>query len=223
MPKEKSCLVTQNIIEKTRWYVESPNTVIKTEKGGDGHTTWKEKALQDLRDTLARVSKPFPEAAKRGVDFEKKLYAVASSGEMKGSPEFQAMCQAIHGFEYYKKGGKHVPMDGLDLFFYAKYDAISPDKRRIKDVKTTGAYRARKYLHGIQHKIYCYIEEAEYFQYVIAEWDEWPKIKKVHYEDFYVQNQKALEDDILFATRECFDIIKDLGLWETYRTKYCLY
>ena len=78
-------------------------------------------------------------------------------------------------------------------------------------------------MHSIQHKIYCYVEGATRFQYVIAEWEEYPKIKDVYYEEFTVQDFEALEKDVLFATRECFDIIKDLGLWEVYRTKYCLY
>lgn len=223
MTKEKSCLVTQNLIEKVRWYVESPNSVIKTEKGGDGHTTWKERALQDLRSSLAREKTPFPEAAKRGVDFEKKLYKVVESGEVVGSEHFQQMCRSLDGFKFGEKGGKTVELEGNTVYFYGKYDAISPDKVIVKDVKTTASYREGKYLKGIQHKLYCYISGAEFFEYIIAEWAEYPKIKKVHYEEFRVRDHKALEDDILYATRECFDTIKDLGLWETYRTKYCLY
>lgn len=223
MIKEKSCLVTQNLIEKTRWYVESPNTVIKTEKGGDGHTTWKERALQDLRMSLARESQPFPEAARRGVNFEKKLYGVVESGQVLGSENFQVMCHALYGFKFGQKGGKNVEVDGNKVYFYGKYDAISADGRAIIDVKTTASYRDGKYLNGIQHKLYCYISGAEIFQYLIAEWGEYPTIKQIHREEYRVKDPKALEDDVLYATRECFDIIKDLGLWETYRTEYCLY
>jgi len=166
----------------------------------------------------------FPEAAKRGIEFEKKVYTVVSAGvEVQSSEHFKDICNEVRGYQFYQKDGKHVQMDGLDLFFYAKYDAITADKRSIVDLKTTGKYREGKYVKGIQHKIYCYVSGAEYFKYVIAEWEEYPKIKAVHREEFIVKDREAMEKDILFQTRECFDTLKDLGLWEVYRTQYCLY
>ena len=151
------------------------------------------------------------------------VYHAVEKGKLSGSDHFQDMCRSLQGFEFYKKEGKHVQMDGLDVYFYAKYDAITPDKKRIKDVKTTEVYRQGKYLKGIQHKIYCYIAGAVEFEYVIAAWDIHPKIRAIHREMYRVADPVMLEKDILYATRECFDTIKDLGLWEAYRTKYCLY
>lgn len=223
MTGEKKCLVTQNLIEKTKWYIDAPNSVIKAERGGDGRTTWKERAMQDLQNTLNRVPSPFPEAAKRGVDFEKVVYHAVETGKVAGSDHFQSICEKLKGFEFYKKGSKVFNMDGLQCFLYAKYDAITSDQKRIKDLKTTESYKVGKYLKGIQHKIYCHIADADEFTYVIAEWDKYPKIKAVHEEVYRVTDPTALENDIRFATRECFDVIKDLGLWEAYRTKYCLY
>jgi hypothetical protein len=221
--KEKSCLVTQNLIEKVRWYLDAPNSIVKADKGGDGKITWKEKALLDLSNTLNRVPSDFPLAAKRGVEFEKVVYHAVEVGKLSGSEFFQSICKELAGFEFYKKGGKKVQMDGLEVYFYAKYDAITPDRKRIKDLKTTDHYKAGKYLKGIQHKIYCFVADAPEFEYVIAEWAEHPKIKAVHKEMYRVADPVMLEKDILYATRECFDTIKDLGLWEAYRTKYCLY
>lgn len=224
MEKEKSCLVTTSLIGSVQWYLESPTSVIKAERGGDGVKTWKEKALEDLKNTLGRVPGDFPEAAKKGVEFEKKVYEVVANKQIgKGSEDFQKICREVEGYEFYQKGGVNVNIEGDKVYFYAKYDAILPDKTSIKDLKTTASYKVGKYLAGIQHKMYCYISGAERFRYVVAEWEKYPKIKRVHVEDYEVRNRLELETDLFCTTKECFDVIKDLGLWELYRTKYCLY
>ena len=128
---EKQCLVTQNLIETIKWYLTAPDVIIKPEKGGDGKTTWKEKALLDTKNLLGRTKGEFPEAARRGVEFEKKVYQCVQEGRVAGSEAFQAICNHVKGYEFGKKGGKKVPLGEDTIYFYAKYDAILPDQSMI--------------------------------------------------------------------------------------------
>ena len=93
----------------------------------------------------------------------------------------------------------------------------------LKDIKTTAEYKKGKYLKSFQHKLYCYVENIKDFEYIIAEWEEYPKIKEVHREFYHCNDIAQLEKDIIFEIKEAFSIIKDLGLWEDYRNLYCLY
>lgn len=227
---EKKHLITQDIVSKTKWFLEAPNAIIKAEKGGDGKTTWKEKALQDLKDTLQRVKRDLPPDALNGVIFEKKVYENANGVSPVGSAFFQQVCEEVRGFKFYEKGKKTITVDGCECFLYTKYDAIwypgypSPENEgHIKDLKTTKQYKRGKYLGGFQHKLYCYVAGIPKFDYVIAEWDVYPKIKEVYKEPYVCLDMAQLEKDVIFEIRECFNVIKDLGLWEDYRTKYCLY
>jgi len=223
---EKAHLVTQNLIGAVRWAIEAPHTVIKEDKGGDGKTTWSEKALQDLSDTLNRIPGDFPEAARRGVEFEKKVYAVANNDSIGGSIHFQKVCSEVKGFSFGKKGGITKDIEGYKCYLYAKYDAVKEKDKEItfiKDIKTTGSYKKNKYVKGVQHKLYCYITKCKDFEYIIAEWDEYPKIKDIHIEKFRVNNFDLLELEINREIIECFEAIKEFGLWEAYREKYCLY
>lgn len=219
---EKSCLITQNLIGAVDWFLQAPNSVIKPDKGGDGQKTWSQKAREDLVALVKREKTPFPEAAKKGVDFEKMVYKYANATEIpeKFSAEFKEICNAVRGFEFFKKGGKTLEIEGSKCYIYGKYDAIRLPE--IIDIKTTASYSNGKYLKGIQHKLYCWITEADLFKYVIAEWAEYPVIKKV-YTEVYVPDKSLLEDEIRSRISDTLSVIKDLELWDDYRSFYCLY
>jgi len=223
MTKEKSCLVTQNLIGACNWFLTAPESIIKPDKGGDGKITWKEKARTDLNNIINRVKTPFAEPAKRGYIFEQIVYNQANKNTLSGSKHFQRVCQEVKGFEFYKKGSKNLIIDGLNVYFYAKFDALKETDTGvyIKDIKTTGSYKTGKYLDGVQHEIYCYVKDAIKFDYVIAEWDKHPKIKTVHIEEYTPSHR--LEEILIDKTRDCFELLKDLGLWDAYRNTYCLY
>lgn len=222
MVKEKSCLITQNLVGAINWYDTAPHSIIKPEKGGDGEMTWKDKAWKDLTMLVAREYGDFPIEARRGVDFEKAVYLKANKENRKeGSPEFEEVCEAVKGMEFYQKGGKYITVDGHKCYIYAKFDAVKDNV--IKDIKTTAKYTKNKYLQTAQHPIYCFIREANKFEYVIAEWEEYPKIKAVHYEEYMVTDKKDLEETIILMVSNTLERLKDLDLWDIYKEKYCLY
>lgn len=221
---EKKHLITQDIVSATKWFLDSPSSIIKAEKGGDGTMTWKDKALQDLKNKLQRVKTDFPEAAQRGVAFENQVYRKAWMEDPGGSENFRKVCSLVKGFAYHQKGKKTIVVEDLECLLFTKYDAILyGENARIRDLKTTESYKKGKHLTGFQHKLYCYVANIPCFDYVIAEWKEYPAIKEVHVEEYYCDDMVQLEKDILFEIKECFLVIRDLGLWDDYRTKYCLY
>lgn len=224
MSKEKSHLITTSLIRDVQWAMNAPDSIIKEEKGGDGKTTWKEKALEDLEHSVGRVKTPFPEAAKRGVDFERMVYNKANEIDPGGSDFFKQVCKEVRGFQYYQKKGINEQIGEYDCYLYGKFDAIKfSDEPYIKDLKTTAKYKRGSYLKGFQHKLYCYITKINNFDYVVAEWDKHPKIKSVNIEKYEVEDWDLLKDTIHSEVLECFDILKSLDLWDLYREKFCLY
>lgn len=226
MPKEKSHLVTQNLMSSVNWFLTAPNSPIKDRDDGK---TWSEKAKEDLYNLINRVRTDFPESARRGVEFEKTVYKYANAEKIpsSASKEFRKVCEEVKGFQFYQKGNKTIEVDGKEVFLYAKYDAIIPhgENKFIKDLKTTGLgkYSFGKYLKGVQHKMYAYISEIPVFEYVIAEWEEYPKIHEIHKERYVVKDFNSLERELIEKIQETFSVLKDVGLWEAYRETYCMY
>lgn len=230
MTKEKSHLITQQLLGAVDWVLFAPSSVIKPEKGGDGKKTWAEKAREDLENLLLRKRTAFPEAARRGVEFEKTVYKYANAEEIpeKFSDKFKEVCKAVRGFQFFEKQGKEVIIDGRICYVYAKYDAIKfsvPGSYavEIKDIKTTEHYKRDKYLNGNQHKMYCYISGAERFEYIIAEWANYPEINHIYREEYVVQSKDLLKQEMENKISECLNTIKDLNLWDYYRENFCLY
>lgn len=226
MSKEKSCLVTQNLVGTVKWALEAPNVIIKSNHNGDGKETWKERAMLDLKALICREKRPFPIAAQRGVAFEKKLYEEAIKSAQpnyseRGSVMFQKMISHVQGFKFYQKKGINETIDGLNCYLYGKFDAVRDN--HIIDIKTTESYNKGKYIKGFQHLLYCYITKIHTFEYIIAEWEEYPIIKDIHHEHYTVESMDLLRDKIHQEITFCFNTLEDLGLWNDYRTKYCLY
>lgn len=226
----KKCLITQDLIEKVEWCKNAPHSIIKEEKGGDGVMTWDVKAYNELVSRLNREPTEFPEAAKRGVEFEKRLYAQVDRGvTTKGSKHFQALCELLsQGYFFQKSQKSSLDVEGNDVLLYGKMDAVNFQEPRIIDIKTTEKFSRGKYLESVQHELYCYMTGIPFFTYAVVEWEEYPKIKKLEMVDIdYRKEQLAvggeLEQKIKFKISEVFAYLKHHDLWEVYRTKYCLY
>jgi len=222
---EKKCLITTNLIGAIDWYKTAPNSIIKSERGGDGKTTWKDKAEKDLHNLLSRTPGDFPKEAQQGVKFEKQVYAMANNIEnipRDYSKHFVSICKEVSGFMFHQKGGKVLKVGEDICYIYGKYDAIKPNEI-IKDIKTTKKYSINKYLNTVQHIFYCFISGIGKFEYIIAEWEEFPKIKNVYKEVYEVLDQQELEKGVITIVSEALQFLKDYNLWELYREKYCLY
>ena len=221
---EKSCLITSSLLGSVKWFLTAPDVIIKPEKGGDGITTWKEKAEKDLKNLLSRKRDEFPIEAQQGVKFEKKVYQLANNLSKipdNYSEHFKTVCKEVHGFEFFKKGGVNLEVNGNNCYLYGKYDAYSPFM--IKDIKTTKEYKENKYLNTAQHLIYCYISKIDDFEYIIAEWEEFPKIRNVYKEVFHVEDKEKLEKNVIEIVSNCLNVLKDYQLWDLYKEKFCLY
>lgn len=221
MERTKSCLITQNLISAIDWYDTAPHSIVKPEHGGNGEMTWKDKAYNDLVMTVNRQYGDMSPAAQHGIDFEKEVYRSANKDAQGGSPLFREVCNEVRGFQFFQKGGKYVDVNGHTCYVFAKYDAISLPI--IKDIKTTQSYKANKYLGTFQHQIYCYVSGADRFEYIVAEWEEYPKIKAIHKELYVVNDRSALEEEVHMKISETLIRLEDLDLWDAYREKFCLY
>lgn len=221
MNKEKSHLITQSLISSIDWYRNAPETLVSPEKGGDGNFTWKDKAFSDLSCMLNRVKTPLSEDAMNGIVFEKTVYKKSDLKDPGGSEFFKEVCEEVRGFSFYKKEGISFFVDNVDCYLYAKYDAIKLPV--LKDIKTTKSYTRNKYLKSFQHKLYCFISGAYKFEYVVVEWDTYPKIKAVHKEWFFVEDREVLKQEVEETIFNALNTLKVLDLWESYRNNYCLY
>lgn len=220
---EKSCLVTASLISSISWTQTAPNTIIKSEKGGDGVTTWKVKAIQDLKNTLAR--KPFTpnDAAKHGIVFENALYKKMSQNIFKdpdSSDFFNEILSRLAGGQVQRKNGKQMVIGEYNCYLYAKEDVYFPDK--IIDIKTTEKYSREKYTGSIQHYLYSVVEDIYTFEYLVAEWKKYPEIKSVYGVALQYTKKEALAM-VEEVVKEAFAFLKKTDLWDLYRDSYCLY
>jgi len=233
---EKSCLITTSLIGSIEWYKTAPDTPTKA----DPSITWAQKARVDLENTLNRVYET-NEAAERGNEFEKKLYSVANKikpktkwgvfdedydlSDQPGSKEFKQMLAEVAGGIYQKNGKMKTEIAGEQCLLFGRYDVWYED--RVKDVKTTGNYKKGKYLNTFQHILYLYLTGYKKFEYNVAEWDEYPKIKRVYKETFEIgkdMSEKELKINVEQTVAEALDFLKNTdNYWELYKNNFCLY
>ena len=223
MAKEKQCLITTSLVSAVQWYLDAPDMIIKPEKGGDGKTTWKTRAYEDLERQLSRTFGEMPDPVKWGLEFEKKVYSIVAQGVQAGSDRFQKICAEMTGFKFGQKQGINETIAGEPCYLYVKFDGVDYENKRIRDLKTVSAYTPGKYIKGFQHALYCHVSQCTDFRYLIAEWEQYPKIAGVYTEDYHVDDFGELKKTVHREIERCLTSLKDLGLWELYRDKFCLY
>lgn len=225
--REKQCLITVSLVDSVNWFVTAPSSIIKPERGGDGHTTWAQKAEKDLRSTLAREKGDYTSWRVDGIQFENMIYDYAKRKEEdlpEMSGNLRIIVDEVRGMLFGQKSGVKRKIGDDECYLYARYDAVKIPV--IKDIKTTSKYAFGKYLNGFQHKFYCYISGADVFKYVIVEWDDQekdPGIQEVHFEQYSVTDRKELEAEVEDIIRRTLSELRELGLWDLYRGSYCLY
>ena len=210
-------LVTSSLIGSIEWMRTAPSSV---KKDDPDQRSWKQVAFDDLHGMLIRKPwAPTPEIT-HGIDFEDAVYNSMKHGHTKGSKEYLEILAGCRGGSVQDVLKGDVNIDGTTYFLYGKTDVLFDNL--IVDIKTTKSYKPNKYLSKVQHLIYCYLSKIKNFKYIIAEWDTYPKIHKVHYEDYTAPGPCELEQILFERITKAMDFLKTRPiLWKAYEETYC--
>jgi len=153
-------LITPTLLDAYDWFCKAPQS-------------WKKRAFDDFTNKLNRTKWDPTPAIKRGIDFEKKVYANCNRDleTFKSSEIFKEVCKECKDGDFQKVLKKIIVIDGKEYLLYGKTDAWFSNI--IKDIKTTKNYKGKsKYLNGWQHIIYCYVSNIPEFSYLVVEWSD---------------------------------------------------
>ena len=206
----KSRLITASLISSINWAKTCP-------------ASWKKKAWLDLENQLTRAPFTMSPEAQQGIDFEKEVYRRMLRGETdKGSEEFQLIVKTCIGGKVQQKHKRYLGIDIYEYCLYGKFDIEFED--RILDIKTTKKFKNYTYTKSFQHLLYMYIKELYDFYYIIAEWDDYPKIKQVVTIPILNQSPVDIEIEVLSTITEAMEFLESYAtLWDAYNNKFCLY
>lgn len=212
----RDLLITPSIYDAYEWAKNAP-------------PSWKESAFTGLMNSLTRVPWSPSKAIQRGIAFENLVYTFLDKDPPEtASIEFRTFVEEIKGAKLQKKIKKSETIEGQSFCLYGKTDAWFPDI--IKDVKTTGSFKARKYAHSFQHEMYCYIEQIRKFRYVVAvfnhEDDDDKKIQRVEKIDIeYTEGEmQSLKETVHRRVMEFYGfVMNDHDFRNAYLNKFCLY
>ena len=230
-------LITTSLIDSVHWLKTAPSSPTRD----DPTKTWREKAYEDMKNTLSRVWTPLGPAQQRGVDFEKKIYATLDTKidyKSQGySPDMVSILDRCQGGKTYQKAKIFRQIDGDEYCLYVKYDLIMPDK--TIDLKTTTSYKGQnKYLDTMQHKMYCLVraeangrDRGLYpFEYLVVEFaddsGEEKKIQHIYTVPYTPPSVEELEAEVMAKITDTIDYLKCYDepgdLWELYNNVYCM-
>lgn len=217
MNNDKKCLVTADLISQIEWCLKAPTTKIQGQ-----NITWQQKAFEDLQTKLNRTYSDMPIEAQNGINFEKKLFTIATFNPQTttGSEHFKNIIHVIKGMDYQVKEGKEFDISSYKCYLYAKLDCKSTDS--IVDIKTTNNYKESKYKDSFQHLLYMFVTKIYYFEYIVVEWLEYPKINDVYCLPITLKPD-YVEAQVVNRIKDAFSFLEDVDLWDLYREKYCLY
>ncbi|NIU83372.1 MAG: hypothetical protein GWN64_07795 [Candidatus Thorarchaeota archaeon] len=206
----KSRLITASFIGSVNWYLNCPQN-------------WKQKAYDDLSNQLNRVSwKPTP-AIQHGIEFENTVYELVRQGSLDlGTPEFRKVLAKCDGGTFQDKLKAFEVIDGETYCLFGKTDVKF--ENQIIDIKTTGEFKREKYENSFQHVLYMYITGIEFFEYLVVEWDEFPRIASVNSVDIEQDNPKIeYHDRVVDEVRRAMQFLDERPiLKKAYLEKFCL-
>jgi hypothetical protein len=219
-----SKLITTSFLDAVEWCKKAPDSICSD----NPNKTWKQKAYDDIKNTLGRGEWVTTKATARGISFEAQIYHILNSNSedtVKCSDNFRKVLQACKGGVFQKKTKAIVELDGEEYFLYGKIDAWFHD--HIIDIKTTGKYSGKdKYLGSAQHLIYCYSENIKDFEYIIAEFngEDSNIIKHIYNVPYHMNDSKEVEEEIknrIFSAMAWLDNFPEPGdLKDLYMHKY---
>ncbi len=215
-------LITSSFLDSVAWAKKAPSSPSNTPG-----LTWKEDAYFQLKDQLSRIWRDPTPALKRGMDFERQIYAILEEGKEDGdySNEFKWFLTKCKNGQFQRKTKRIVEIDGKEYFLYGKIDVWFNNS--IKDIKTTENYKgSQKYLDSSQHLIYCFSEGINDFEYLVAEFrskDEL-KIAATHSVPFMCKDTEVLGDEIKMRIKDAMNFLELFpepgDLKELYYTKF---
>lgn len=196
-------------------------------------TSWRDRAYNDMKNTLGRVYGSTTPEMQAGIDFENLVYRLSASNDYanivanwKDSKHLLHCVQRVHDFIYQKTVFYNITVDGVAYFFKCKMDAWSPTE--IIDIKTTSNFRGdSQYLTKWQHRLYPLASGVHKFTYLVAEWEDLARSKKIqdiHEVKYSIDTQeeiKVVTEQVTARIREFIDFINyDEELKRLYYTKY---
>jgi len=209
-------LITPSLIGSVEWLQKCPDS-------------WKERAFNSLHSSLARdYSKPMDHAVKRGIDFENMVYKVLGNelvdvNSLKCSELFKDVLRHCKGGIFQQKTKSLIEIDDVEYCLYGKKDVSFTDK--TIDIKCTGKFKsARTYLDTVQHKLYCYNDKIEKFEYLVCVMDEEDKLTDIHIVEYKVDDFEKLREDIIKRVRKTIEFLKlDTELYDLYINTFNMY
>ncbi len=211
-----SKLITASLIGSVEWLQNCP-------------TSWKEKAYNDLFNTLSRIyPKEMPHYIQRGFDLENKVQQIVDTDQVdkiKSSEHFKALLDHCVGGVFQKVTKSFMHIDGEDYCLYGKIDVWFDEC--IKDIKNTQSYKESSYKKSAQHMIYCHNEKIRDFVYLVANFDDKDKevknkaIQSLHEVCIFIDDFDVLETDLRARIKKTLDFIHaDEELTLLYNTKF---
>lgn len=209
-------LLNHTLIGKIEWLKKAPETPHKNFPG----RTYKQMAEEDLIQFLLRAPFETPPAAQKGIDFENKVYEYANRPEeqLKGSDNFKKVVNRVRGMKFQDFKQKSIELNGKEYMCYGPLDAHN--EHEIVDLKTTAKFSPSNY-EGDQDILYRFVTGIPVFSYLVAVWDEYPRIQDV----FEIGTQDLTKEDlhkkVLGYCAEVSEFLYEWGLWDLYSECYC--
>lgn len=211
-------------------YKITPSLIDQAEFAISAPPSWKDQAYAGLSKSLQYIWEELDDThpIKRGMLFEERVENDCISGAdiSKASDNYKKVIADCSGGIFQHKISKEHEYNGKNYFLSGKIDVYFPGEKII-DLKTTETYKSGKYLQKTQHLFYIFCTGAPVFQYIVVEWDNWPKIKGIHYENFAPKCSDLLsfvEGQLFKRAEKVIDYIySDDYLRKNYEEIYCKY
>lgn len=207
--------MTATLLNAVQWLADCP-------------PSWKERALESLRNTLTQGFTETP-ATRRGTAYEAQVNASLMRGE-----KFEGVQEPLNKLRGMRQQKWIAPLnittsDGVFTFrgkldycgvpstpFLERWEGLPT----IVDLKTTGSeIKADRYLNNIQHVIYCLAENIPRFVYMPARFDSPTSLEPIDVQEVIVDLTDTIEASMeLLVSRisETIKVIKDYNLWSAY-------
>jgi hypothetical protein len=206
--------MNHTLLSKKEWCQGAPDSVPKD----GGPETWRQRAYRELHEYLCRLPYDSGVAAQQGITFEAQVYKYAQMKpeELKGSERFKKIVNTVRGGEFQKFYTKDMELENVILRWYGILDVIFPALDYIIDIKTTANFKPSKYTASGQDLVYRYVTDCSRFDYLVAEWEKYPKIKNVYTLERHSIPLSDIGDVLKIRASAFLEWIMELGLYDLY-------